>query len=69
MRKKGVTDWPDYHSEHLTEENSGNRLLSLLRKEVIPLCHRNNDNKKEECISYIPLFRPELFRKKFTGNG
>lgn len=64
MRKKRTADWPDYHSEHLTEENSGNRLLSLLRREVIPLCHRNNDNKKEECISYIPLFRPELFRKK-----
>ena len=69
MRKKRTADWPDYHSEHLTKEKSGNRLLSLLRREVIPLCHRNNDNKKEECISYIPLFRPELFRKKSTGNG
>lgn len=57
------------NSEHHTKEDSGNRLLSLLRREVIPLCHRNNDNKKEECISYIPLFRPELFRKKSTGNG
>lgn len=68
-RTFGFADYTDYHSEHLTKEKSGNRLLSLLRREVIPLCHRNNDNKKEECISYIPLFRPELFRKKSTGNG